>query len=169
MPTPFDPETGELPHSPQDASDGGAALDASHPARGPRRGGSGRPKRVRTPEEEQVAAAEARHRAAVATALESVCPALLAEGDPPVRDGGLLPAAQVAPLLRLPRLSISGAPGSALVVSVREGDAGPYMLAHVEFHAKGYQFRTRGVAIQATEARAFARALLQWADERDAP
>jgi hypothetical protein len=102
----YDPETGEV-------------LGAARHRR--RRG------RERTPEEQVVYEERRAQRGRMLAAVEALSPALAISGDPPVRDlGGALRdvshAREVAPLLRLPRASGQGGPGSALVASARDYD-----------------------------------------------
>lgn len=133
-----------------------------------------------TPEGQAVLDQRRQDRAWMRPALEALSPALVVEGDPPVRDvGGALRdvsrARLVAPLLRLPRLSGRGGTGSALVASVRDydgdsgGEPGPYVLVHVEFFdGAGHKGRTRGVVVRRDDLRPLASALREYADELEA-
>jgi hypothetical protein len=136
-------------------------------------------RRTRTPEEREEArrVREERkaQRVAMFRALDALSPALVVEGDPPLRETGpaladVSHAREVAPLLRIPRVSGRGLAGSALVATARDydggngGDAGPYVLVHVEYRdGAGFRCRTRGVAIRGPELRELARALLEHA------
>jgi hypothetical protein len=154
-----DPDTGEM-HD-----------DPSRPRR--------RRRRERTPEEQAVCDERRAQRGRLLAAVEALSPALAAPGDPPVREGAPLIdvscAREVAPLLRLPRASGQGGPGSALVASARDydgasgGEPGSYVLACVEYHdGAGFKCRTRGVALRRGDLRPVAAALLAYADALDA-
>jgi len=159
-----------------------------------------RRRRELTPEEQAVvderAARKRLDSARLVAVLEALSPGLVTPADPPLRELGrplrdVSRAREAAPLLRLPRLSGSGGPGSALVASERdydgdnEGAAGPYVLLHVEYHdGQAFRCRTRGVRLLPTdlppvalalakrttsaEMREMARDLMAYADELDA-
>jgi hypothetical protein len=123
--------------------------------------------RERTPAELERLEADTRYKLAVASALEAMSPALEAPGDPPVRDTGLVhggDGAGMEPLVVLGRVGDDGRPGSSLHVSARDFQGKAYVLVHVEFFANAFLFRTRGVAVQASELAAVGRALLEYAE-----
>ena len=134
-----------------------------------------RRRRVQTDAERAVVVERKAQRARMLAALDALSPALIASGDPPLRETGpaladVSRARESATLLRLPRLSGTGGPGSALVVTGRDydgrngGEATHYVLVHAEFHdGAGFRCRSRGVAIRAAELPAVARALLEYA------
>jgi hypothetical protein len=144
----------------------------------------GAPRRRRrvplTPEEQAVLDQRKHDRAWMRRALEAISPALVVEGDPPLRELGIpltdvSRAREGAPLLRLPRLSGQGGPGSALVASARDydgasgGEPGTYVLLCVEFHdGAAHKCRTRGVVVRRDDLGPLARALTAYADELDA-
>jgi hypothetical protein len=146
--------------------------------------GDGAPRSKRraplTPEAQAVLDQRKQDRAWMRRALEALSPALVVEGDPSLRELGsaltdVSRAREVAPLLRLPRVSGRGGPGSALVVSARDydgasgGEPGTYVLLCVEFHdGAAHKCRTRGVAVRRDDLRPLARALTKYADELDA-
>jgi hypothetical protein len=113
-------------------------------------------------------------------ALDALSPALPTPDDPPVRETGsaltdVSHARELAPLLRIPRVSGRGLPGSALVVTARDydgnngGASGPYVLVHVEFRdGSGFRCRTQGVAIRGRELREVADALRAEAERLEA-
>jgi hypothetical protein len=155
--TSYDPETGEV--------------------RGP---GKGRRRRALTPEEQAVVDQRREDRAWMRRALEALSPALVADGDPPLRELGKLltdvsRAREVTPLLRVPRPTGQGGPGSALVASARDydggsgGEPGRYVSLFAEYFDGGaHKCRTRGVAVRREALRPLGRVLIQYADELDA-
>jgi hypothetical protein len=182
---PHDPETGEVHDDgrgwPLPCVDCGAMIASE--AEGDAHRCTPRRQR-RTPEEQEEArrVREERkaQRARMLAALDALSPALVAPGDPPLRETGtaladVSRAREVRELFRLPRLSGTGGPGSALVGTARPydggngGEAGPYALVYAEFSdAQGFRCRTRGVAIRRPGLRPVAAALLAYADELDA-
>jgi hypothetical protein len=139
-----------------------------------------RKRRVLAPEEQAVLDQRREDRAWMRRALEVLSPALVAEGDPPLRETGKLltdvsRAREVELLLRVPQASGQGGPGSALTASMRDYDGGNggdpqrYVLLNKEFHdGAGHKCRTRGVALRREAWRALAHVLNSCADEADA-
>jgi hypothetical protein len=137
-------------------------------------------KRELTPDEQRVRDERLSLRRRSVAALEALSPALVVDGDPPLREPHELidvsRARELAKLLEVPRLSGQGLPGSALVVSSRDYDGtnggedhGPYVLVCTTFHdGAAYKCRTRGAAIRRAELRPVAAALLAEADRLDA-
>ncbi len=142
--------------------------------------GRRRGRRVLTPEERAILDQRREDRAWMRRALEALSPALVVEGDPPLRELGKLltdvsRAREVAPLLRVPQFSGQGGLGSALVASMRDYDGGNggdphrYVLLDNEFHdGAGHKCRTRGVAVRREAWRALARVFDACADKADA-
>jgi hypothetical protein len=139
-------------------------------------------RRRRTPEE--VAAAKriceerAAYRRQEVAALRAIDPACEVEGDPPVawrvprRMGG----EPRGVLLEVPRLSGRALPGSCLVLAARSydgcgpngGEAHDHVTAFIRFRdSRGYERRSMGVSIHASELREVARVLLEHASELD--
>jgi hypothetical protein len=137
-----------------------------------------RAKRELTPEELQAKEERRQWRMAKLRALEALSPSLPLEGESVRETDGVIEitkALELAPLLKLPRLSGKGGPGSSLVVSHRSydgmggGSAMTYAVLFAEFHDRsGYRARTRGVAVRVEELRQVAAALTTLADELDA-
>jgi hypothetical protein len=137
-----------------------------------------RAKRELTPEELQAKEERRAWRMAKLRALEALSPALPLEGESVRETDGVIEitkALELAPLLKLPRLSGKGGPGSSLVVSHRSydgmggGSAMTYAVLFAEFHDRsGYRARTRGVTVRLEELRQVAAALTSLADQLDA-
>jgi hypothetical protein len=139
-----------------------------------------RRRRVLTPEEHAVLDQRREDRAWMRRALEARSPALVVESDPPLRELGkpltdVSRAREVRVLLRAPRLSGQGGPGTSLVISVRDydgangGEPGRYLVLFIEFHdGAGHKCRTRGVRVTLDDLRPVARALMAYADELNA-
>lgn len=105
-----------------------------------------------------------------AAILEALSPALASPDGPPLREqSGLLDisgAREIPELLRLPRTSGTGGPGSALVLVARDfdgltgGDARVYCTLFASFaDGQGFTCRTRGTAIRLEEIPALVAAL----------
>lgn len=144
----------------------------------PRRGR--RPARELTPEEQETKREREAYRRTKFQVLEALCPALAVEAD---HMAGHLDdlidttkARDVGTLLRLPRKSGQGWPGSSLVLARREylggtgGDARTYLLLFVEAVDRGaHRYRAgRGVTLNADDLRPVAKVLTELADALDA-
>jgi hypothetical protein len=112
------------------------------------------------------------HYRTIRGALEAMSPALMAEGDPRLKEDGLLPLkrTRTKPLVDVPRTSGTGVPGTHLIVSERDHDGvGAYALVYVTYYGAGsHKFRSRGTAIREDELRAVGEALIAMADRLDA-
>ena len=137
------------------------------------------PRRALTRDEQAVLDQRREDRAWMRRALEALSPALVSEDDPPLREPGKLltdvsRAREVRVLLRAPRLSGQGGPGTSLIVSVRDydggngGEPGRYLLLCIEYHdGAGHKCRTRGVRLTLSDLRPLARLFADYADETD--
>jgi hypothetical protein len=133
-----------------------------------------------TPEGRAVLDQRSEDRAWMRRALEALSPALVVECDPSLRELGkpltdVSRAREVIPLLRVPRPTGQGGPGSELVASVRDydgasgGEPNAYVLLCVHFHdGAGHKCRTRGVRLIREDWRPLAAVLTRLADEADA-
>ncbi len=139
-------------------------------------------RRVLTDEEreERRRVVEERHelRRREAAALEAIAPACVAEDDPPVAFARPMQAIDPAGvLLRIPRLSGAGLPGSELVLCARSYDGmnksptpRTYALAMVLFrNGNGALRRTVGCSFYSDEIRAVIAALTKYADALGLP
>jgi hypothetical protein len=140
-----------------------------------RKGGKRQPPRPLTPEEEETKRERESYRRTKRQVLEGMCPALAVEGDRmnPIDDViETTGARERNVLLRLPRASGLGWPGSALVVSRREylggvgGEARDYVLLFIEAtDNSGRRFRAgRGVTLNFGDLRPVGEALIAAAD-----
>jgi hypothetical protein len=131
-----------------------------------------------TPEELQAKEERRQWRTAKLRALEALSPALPIEGETVHDKDGVIEitkAVELTPLLKVPRTSGRGGPGSSLILSHRAydgmggGEAKTYAVLFAEYHDfHGYRCRTRGVAVRHEEMRAVASALVSLADALDA-